>query len=79
MTHHNSKRLFIGGNWKMNGTREAATLLANELVTAFEPLAMSVDAAIFPPFPYLQHIEGILRGSGLMLSLIHISEPTRQP
>lgn len=73
MTHHNSKRLFIGGNWKMNGTREAATHLANELVTAFEPLAMSVDAAIFPPFPYLQHIGGILRGSGLMLGAQQVS------
>lgn len=73
MTQHNSKRLFIGGNWKMNGTREAATLLANELVTAFEPLAMSVDAAIFPPFPYLQHIGGILRGSGLMLGAQQVS------
>ena len=57
----------------MNGTREAATLLVTDLVTAFEPLAMSVDAAVFVPFPYLHHVGGIIRASGLMLGAQQVS------
>ena len=57
----------------MNGTREASTVLATELVAAFEPLSASVDAAVFAPFPYLQHIGSIIRGSGLLLGAQQVS------
>ncbi|MCE9619370.1 MAG: triose-phosphate isomerase [Planctomycetes bacterium] len=73
MAQHDSKRLFVGGNWKMNGTREAAGRLAGEIAAAFEPMAASVDAAIFPPFPYLQQVGEIIRGSGVLLGAQQVS------
>ncbi len=57
----------------MNGTREASTLMLNDLVTAFEPLTESVDAAVFVPFPYLQHCGNLIRGSGLLLGAQQVS------
>ncbi len=63
----------MGGNWKMNGTQHSATKLAAEVAAAFEPLSSTTDAAIFPPFPYLQAVGEVIRGSGLLLGAQQVS------
>lgn len=47
-----TRRPFIGGNWKMNTTSAGAAALAGGTAAAFKALE-NIDAAIFPPFPYL--------------------------
>lgn len=61
------RRLLIGGNWKMNGDLAGGVELAEAVVAAFDPLNESVDAVIFPPFPYLQAIGRVLGHSGIRL------------
>lgn len=42
---------FVGGNWKMNTTRESGIRLLAEL--AARPRHRGVEVAVYPPFPYL--------------------------
>jgi triosephosphate isomerase len=51
---------FLGGNWKMNTDLASATALAEAVVDGTGPLAVGVDVAIMPPFPYLQACGGVL-------------------
>ncbi|MCH2132686.1 MAG: triose-phosphate isomerase [Phycisphaerales bacterium] len=49
------RRPLIGGNWKMNTTRESAEALATAVVKGLAAdVAETCDVALFPPFPYLQ-------------------------
>lgn len=45
------RRKWVGGNWKMNGSREMASALATAIA---EARLGEVDVALFPPFPYLR-------------------------
>ncbi|MEM1330657.1 MAG: triose-phosphate isomerase [Planctomycetota bacterium] len=54
------RKPYVGGNWKMNtdlaGASELARSVADGLATA-----EGVEAAVFPPFPYLIPVGGMLR------------------
>ncbi|MGA9851640.1 MAG: triose-phosphate isomerase [Gammaproteobacteria bacterium] len=60
------RSFLVAGNWKMNGSRESATHLANEILQGFE-LPANAEALICPPFVYLADMARLIRGS--MLSL----------
>ena len=51
----------LGGNWKMNTNRTSACDLARAVADGVNALRGAVDAAIFPPFPYLLAVKSILR------------------
>jgi triosephosphate isomerase len=62
------RRPFIGGNWKMNTNRAAASELARGIVDGLVGL-QGVDVAVFPPFPYLLAVGSILRERGSAIRL----------
>jgi triosephosphate isomerase len=62
------RRPFVGGNWKMNTNRLSAAALARGVVDALVGLK-GVDAAVFPPFPYLLPVGAILRERGSSIKL----------
>ena len=45
------RRKWVGGNWKMHGSRAMASALVGALAEADTD---AVDVAVFPPFPYLR-------------------------
>jgi len=59
----------IGGNWKMNTTLASAKGLAEGVAGACrrDGLLGSVEAAVFPPFVYLQAVGQTLGDSGVLL------------
>jgi triosephosphate isomerase len=63
-----TRRPFIGGNWKMNTNRAAASELARGVIDGLVGL-QGVDVAIFPPFPYLLTVGSILRERGSAVRL----------
>lgn len=56
----------VGGNWKMNTTASSAIALAAGVVAGLRAagIASRVDAALFPPLPYLMMVGGFLREAG---------------
>jgi triosephosphate isomerase len=62
------RRPFVGGNWKMNTDRAAASALVRAVVDGLTGLR-GVDVAIFPPFPYLLNVGAILRERGSAIRL----------
>lgn len=54
----------VAGNWKMNGSRAMVESLLQALL-ADSGEGNSVDLAVFPPFPYLQRTQKLLRGSSI--------------
>lgn len=55
-----ARKPFVGGNWKMNTTLASAAELVRGISDALSRVG-AVDIAVFPPFPYLVAIGGILR------------------
>ena len=45
------RRQWVGGNWKLNGSRAQASTLLEAIVEAD---VSACDVAVFPPFPYLR-------------------------
>ena len=65
------RKKLVAGNWKMHGSRSMATALVNDIVAA-KPA--SIDAAVFPPFPYLAELARQHAGSGLGVGAQDVSE-----
>src|SRR5262249_1616835 len=61
------RRLFIGGNWKMNTQMQSAIALAGGLAKAVPQPLPSVQVAVCPPFPYLPAVRQTVAGSGVEL------------
>ncbi len=64
-------RPLVAGNWKMNGTRESARLLASAAVDAARSCP-AVDVAVFPPHVWLDSVSQVLRaaqGAGVTVAL----------
>lgn len=57
------RRPFVGGNWKMNTDLAGARALAGDVAGGVASLSREgkVDAAVFPPFPYLLAVGEVLR------------------
>jgi triosephosphate isomerase len=54
------RRKWIGGNWKMHGSRTMTSALVGAIVEADID---AVDVAVFPPFPYLREACAAAAGS----------------
>jgi triosephosphate isomerase len=57
---------FVGGNWKMNLSKAEAQGLVRALVAGLRPGAQA-EVAVFPAFPYLGEVAGLLAGSKIKL------------
>jgi triosephosphate isomerase len=66
---HADRRPFVGGNWKMNTDLASGVELADALMAelAASGLEASVDAAVYPPFPYLFTVGRTLGHSNVLL------------
>jgi triosephosphate isomerase len=60
------RKPFVAGNWKMFTTAAVAQQLAAEVVRGLAG-EDRVTVALCPPFPYLSHVAGVVRGSPVAL------------
>jgi triosephosphate isomerase len=65
------RRQLVAGNWKMHGTRASAEALVAAVVAK---LPASADAAVLPPFPYVEALVGKHGGSRLAFGAQDLSE-----
>lgn len=65
------RKKLVAGNWKMHGSRSMAAALVGEIAAA-KPV--SIDVAVFPPFPYLAALASQHRDSGLDIGAQDVSE-----
>ena len=65
------RRKWVGGNWKMHGSRAMATALVGALVEADIDM---VDVAVFPPSPYLREVCAECAGSRIAVGGQDVSE-----
>jgi triosephosphate isomerase len=65
------RRKWVGGNWKMHGSRALASTLVAAIV---EARFGSVDVALFPPFPYLREVCTACAGSRIAVGGQDVSE-----
>ena len=56
-----TRRGFVGGNWKSNGTKESVNTLAGGLAKATIP--DSIDVVVAPTFLHIGAVKGLLEGS----------------
>ena len=62
------RKPLVAGNWKMNGSRESALRLAQELVQGLDAATLArAEVLVCPPFVHLPETARVLKGSGLML------------
>lgn len=67
------RKLWVGGNWKMNGHRAELITLTQEMVKL--PIHFDrVDVALFPSFIYLSSIKDLLSKSQIRLGAQNLSE-----
>ena len=55
-----SRRLFIGGNWKCNGTVKSATTLINTVVNKIDFDQQKMEVLISPVFVHLTEVKKLL-------------------
>lgn len=60
------RRPIVGGNWKMNTTLYEAVDLAEAIVRRLGDSA-GIEVVLFPPFPNLHAVDGVIDGSALQL------------
>jgi triosephosphate isomerase len=65
------RRKWVGGNWKMHGSRAMASALLGAIV---EARTDGVDVAVFPPFPYLREACAACAGSHIAVGGQDVSE-----
>lgn len=62
------RKPFVGGNWKMNTNRTTGSDLARGVTDGLLHVD-GLDAAVFPPFPYILTVRAILRDRGSSVRL----------
>lgn len=67
------RKPLVAGNWKMNGSREAAQSLVAGIREGVEA-GIAADVAICPPFIYLPQVGAMLDGSGIALGAQNVSQ-----
>ena len=65
------RRKWVGGNWKMNGSRQMASAMVAAMVDAD---IGGLDVALFPPFPYLREVCAASAGSSIAVGGQDVSE-----
>jgi triosephosphate isomerase len=59
-----NRKPFVGGNWKMNTNRAAATALTREVTAGHADIDARVDVAVFVPFVYIDAVRETLHEAG---------------
>lgn len=67
------RKYLVAGNWKMNGSRTSVQELLEGIVGASFKSA-HVDLAVFPPFPFLEQAEQILKGTNIAWGAQNLSD-----
>ena len=65
------RRKWVGGNWKMHGSRAMASGLVAAIV---EAKVAGADVALFPPYPYLREVCAACAGSQVAVGGQDLSE-----
>lgn len=65
------RRKWVGGNWKMHGSRAMASALGSAIIDAG---VEGVEVALFPPFPYLREVCAACAGSTIGVGGQDVSE-----
>jgi len=58
-----SRRAFVAGNWKMNGTKASAQQLVGGIVDGLGSVA-NADVAILPPYLFIPMVAELIKSSG---------------
>src|SRR5690606_18707463 len=66
------RQALVVGNWKMRGSRDAATALISTVVAGADSASCAI--AVCPPFPYLALAQKALHGSPVALGAQNLSE-----
>eukprot|EP01122_Echinamoeba_exundans_P013536 TRINITY_DN5923_c0_g1_i1.p1 TRINITY_DN5923_c0_g1~~TRINITY_DN5923_c0_g1_i1.p1 ORF type:complete len:257 (+),score=80.96 TRINITY_DN5923_c0_g1_i1:35-805(+) len=56
-----SRLFFVGGNWKMNGTRDSISALVGSLNNSSLPSAKDCEIVVSPPFVYLDLVSNTIQ------------------
>ncbi len=62
-----ARKPIVGGNWKMNTNLASAAALAEAVVAKTSAEADQVEVVVFPPFPYLLKVGGLVADSKVAL------------
>ena len=62
-----SKKYFVGGNWKSNGTMQSTTDLLSTVVNKLEFNAARVEVLVAPTNLHLHHVKSQLK-EGILLA-----------
>jgi triosephosphate isomerase len=65
------RRKWVGGNWKMNGSRQMASVMVGAMLDAH---IGDIDVVLFPPFPYLGEVCSATSGSRIAVGGQDVSE-----
>jgi triosephosphate isomerase (TIM) len=68
-----SRRKFVAGNWKMNGSLASAGALASALAGRLAGFT-AADVVVFPAAPHLAAVAAVLEGSAIRLGAQNASE-----
>lgn len=60
------RQSIVAGNWKMNGTRESAVLLASEISKLVKNANLAAEVLLCPPAIYLPLVAEVLADNGLL-------------
>jgi triosephosphate isomerase len=63
--YYMQRRRLVAGNWKMNGSLEAARELVSGIINGMMNTGSGCEVVVFPPFPYLGLIQDLAKGSDL--------------
>lgn len=67
-----ARRKFVAGNWKMFGNLQANRVLVEGVLAELSHLTQ-VDVVVCPPFPYLDQVVHLSRGSSLKVGAQDVS------
>lgn len=65
----NARKPVVGGNWKMNLDHAGCSALTQRLLVEVSDMADAVEVLIYPPFPYLHKVWGVIKDGGSSLRL----------
>jgi triosephosphate isomerase len=69
-----SRKSFVGGNWKCNGTVKSVSDLCKSLAASLPEFTKTVDVVVSPPAIHIQHTIELLKGTGIHVATQNVSK-----